>query len=294
MKRLLLLTTLALVACSEQQSGPPVVVFAAGEPGGWLEALLDRCVEHSGTQLDVRWGDSTELTNEVISKSGTAADILITDNAADIWRAADEGALRPIASPAFDRQNSAVKDDERYWAALASYSWALLYSDSAPGERQSLDLDGLATPLLEDRLCMVSSSYPEYRALLAHLIAERGSLAAERLVRLWTHNFASGPHDSETALYDAMSNAGCHYGVVRVRAAAHGAHPPLLEPRYIDVAAIGVGRHAQNAEAAQDLVDWLLENNEVPVFDAAGHQSASVTGRLAEEARLLAERAGYR
>jgi ABC-type Fe3+ transport system substrate-binding protein len=285
---------LVLMACSDSSPRPSLVVFAAGEPGRWLEALLNDAAENSGAKLELRWGDSSELTTEVIGKAGTAVDILITDNAADMWRAAGAGALRPIASPAFDSQDSALKDDERYWAALASYSWALLYSDSAPGERQLFDLDGLATPLLEDRLCMVSSSDPEYRALLAHLIAERGNLAAERLVRLWARNFASGPHDSETALYDAMSNAGCHYGVVRVRAASHGAHPPLLEPRYIDVAAIGVSRHAQNADAAQDLVDWLLRYNEVRMFEAAGHQSASITGWLAEDARLLAERAGYR
>jgi iron(III) transport system substrate-binding protein len=290
-RRIALLAVLVLAACSKPPPPPAIVVFAAGEPGGWLEAVLDDYSSATGTPLDVRWGNSTELADALIRKSGDSADVLITDGVADIWRAGDRGALRPIGSAAFESQASWLKDPDGYWAALASYSWAVVYGGAGP--TPTLDLDDLASSPLQDRLCLVSSRDPAYRALLSHLIAERGIRAAERLVRLWRHNLAAPPYESEDALLDAVANAGCTYGVVRLRAEDNGAHPPLLDARYIDVAAIGIGRHAQNAEGAQELVDWVLRNNEVAVFDAAEFRPASLAGWHDEEAQRLAERAGY-
>jgi iron(III) transport system substrate-binding protein len=268
------------------------MVFAAGETGGWLQEVLDDYSRATGTRLDVRWGNSTELTEALIGKSGDPADVLITNGVADIWRASDRGALRPIASAAFESQASYLKDPDGYWAALATYSWAVVYGGTGP--TPSLDLDDLASPPFHNRLCLVSSGDPAYRALLSHLIAERGVHATERLVRLWRHNFAAPPYVDEDALLDAVANAGCTYGVVRVRLEEQGMHRPLLDARYIDVAAIGVGRHAQNAEGAQDLVDWVLRNNDPGLLDTAEYRPASLAGWHDEEAQRLAERAGYR
>lgn len=292
MKRIALLAVLVLAACSEPPPPPVVVVFAAGEPGGWLEELLDGYSSATRTPLDVRWGNSTELADALIRKSGDPADVLITDGVVDIWRAGDRGALRPIASAALESQASYLKDPDGYWAALAAYSWAVVYGGSGP--TPSIGLDDLASPPLHDRLCMVSSGDPAYRALLAHLVAERGVRATERLVRLWRHNLAAPPYADEDALLAAVTNAGCTYGVVRLRAQEQGKDRPLLDARYIDVAAIGIGRHARNAEGAQDLVDWVLRNNDVGLFGTAEYRPASLAGWHDEEARRLAERAGYR
>lgn len=292
MRHVALLAALVLVACSRQPPPPAVLVLAAGEPGGWLEEVLDDYSSATGTPLDVRWGDSTELADALIRKSGDPADVLVTGTVADIWRAGDRGALRPITSAAFESQASWLKDPDGYWAALASYSWALVHGGAGPAP--TLDLDDLGSPPLQDRLCLVSSRDPAYRALLSHLVAERGTLATERLVRLWRHNFAAPPYADEDALLDAVANAGCTYGVVRLRAEEHGEQRPLLDARYIDVAAIGIGRHAQNADGAQELVDWVLRNNEVAVFEAAEYRPASLAGWHDEEAQRLAERAGYR
>jgi iron(III) transport system substrate-binding protein len=290
--RVVLWAALVMVACSPESGQVPVVVFAAGESGGWLGTALDKYSEVTGVPLEVRWGESVEHTDALLAKEGEPADVLITDNAADAWRAAEHGALRPITSDAFGAQADFLKDADRYWAALASYSWAVLYDLDGP--RPSFGPEDLGAAELSGKLCLVSSAVPRYRALLAHLVAEHGAKSAERLVRLWVRNLAQAPYASEQELAAAIREGKCKYGVFEFRAAGPGAHPPLLEPRYIDVAAIGVARHARNPEGAQALVGWLLRNREVPVFKAPEHRSAALTGWHAEDARLMAERAGYR
>jgi len=291
-RRIAVLAALVLVACSPEPSPKPVVVFAAGEPGGWLAETLDAYPEATGVPLDLRWGNSAEHTDAVIASEGVPADVLITDNAADAWRAAEHGALRPIASDAFATQADYLRDADRYWVALASHSWAVLYDLDGP--RPSFGPDHLGSPELAGKLCLVSSRVPGYRALLAHLVAEHGATYAERLVRRWVRNLAQAPFDSEDELAAAIRDGACKFGVFEVRAEGRGVRPPLLEPRYVDVSAIGVARHASNPDGGQALVDWLLRNREVPVYEAPEHRSASLTGWHAEDARLLAERVGYR
>ncbi len=97
-----ILCVLFLAACDEGPPSPPVVVFATGEDGGALSMLFADFTDDTGVPVRVEWGTSAENANRLINKSGAPADVLITDNVADTWRAADEGALRPIRSDAFD------------------------------------------------------------------------------------------------------------------------------------------------------------------------------------------------
>ena len=64
-------------------------------------------------------------------------------------------------------------------------------------------------------------------------------------------------------------------------------------PKYFNVRALGVARHAQNPDAAQALVDWIMVNVPLDIADDSGKSSARI-GWLDEDVGLLAERAGYR
>jgi hypothetical protein len=65
-------------------------------------------------------------------------------------------------------------------------------------------------------------------------------------------------------------------------------------PTYGDIQGIGVARHANHPEEAARLVAWLLETAPAtePVNSDGRH--VGIAGWRDEEARLLAERAGYR
>lgn len=294
MKRIVLLAVLVLVACSKQPPPPVVVVFAAGAPGGWLEEILDDYSNATGTPLDVRWGDSAELADALIRKSGDPADVLITDGVADIWRAGDRGALRPIVSAALELRASFLQDPDGYWAALSAHPVAIVQRIGT--QPVTLSVDDLGTPGLAGRLCLSSSELAVNRSLIAFLVEARGVKETERLVRRWVRNLASQPLASESDVLVAVAAGDCDYGIASRRVELEGTLLFPVQPPLLTVTAIGIGRHAPNPQGGERLVDWVLRRN--VVGDVENGEDLPVPAHMAgwhdEEGRRLAERAGYR
>jgi len=65
------------------------------------------------------------------------------------------------------------------------------------------------------------------------------------------------------------------------------------EQHYMDIDGIGVARHARQAESAQRLVTWLVQTKQPRIVSEVEINAVSVAGWFDEDARLLAERAGY-
>ncbi len=285
---------LLLASCENPAPPAPVVVFAAGTEGGRLADVLVAASAETGLALDIRWGDSGELTERLVAKTGEPADLLVTDNVADIWHAADRGALRPIQSDAFEAQQDFLRDAERLWAAIGVSFHAIYHG---PGVRPvTAGLDDLATPQFKGRVCLSSARLGINRSLISYLIEERGPRTAERLVRLWVRNLARPPFATQQALIEAVRGGECDYGVGGRGEDADGVVAFGIDPHFIDIEAVGIGRHARNADAAQAMVDWLLRHRviEFRSMDERYPPAVHIAGYRDEEARLLAERAGYR
>lgn len=292
MRRLLLLVAFFLVACEAGPPLPAVTVLATGEDGGPLADLLDEFTDDTGIPVAIQWGNSSANADRVIENSGAPADVLITDNVADIWRAADRGALRPIQSTAITAVHAAVKDPDSYWTAISTHLHIVVHGNDV--RPLTATYDDLGTAEFAGRICLSSSSLPANRALIAYLIDERGVREAERLVRRWVRNLAQPPFSSKDEVLDAVRSGTCDYGVGVMSNDLEGLTSFTPAPHYFDVSAAGIGRHARQPESAQKLLDWLLRNSAVQ-FETQ-HEPAPVwiAGSRDEDARLLAERAGYR
>ena len=284
---------LLLGACSAEPPPTPVVVYAYGDESSSLAAEFAAFAGETGIPIDVRFGASGELTDDVMTNSGSPpADVLVTSNVADIWRAAEKGALRPIRADAFDEISDAQKDPDRFWAAVRVHAHVLVAPLGTGGPPSSWN--DIKLPEFAGHLCMSSSQLAGNRALLAHLVADIGELQAERLVRRWVRNLALPPFSSQDELLAAVRDGRCTFGIGTLHGDFDGLVAASPRPQYFDISAIGVARHAQQAESAQQLVGWLLDNRPQYFESQSSLRHVSVAGWLDEEARLLAERAGYR
>lgn len=298
MKRALVIALLAVAACDSSSQVPAlrheaVVVYAPYADEAYLTKLLSSFTDETDIPVTIRYGESAKLTDDVILDRGTPpADVLITDDVADIWRAANRGALRPIQSPAFANHHPTVKDADRQWAAIRMRQQAIVRRNDARPLKASFE--DLGTADFQGRLCLSSSELPDNRALIAYLIEELGVREAERLVRRWIRNLAEPPFVSQQAMLEAMRAGACDYGIGDMRHDLDGLTPFVQSPYFFNVTAAGIGRHAVQADAAQLLVDWLLRNSAVRLTGDGQWASLEIAGWRNEEAVLLAERAGYR
>lgn len=279
----------ALQACNAPPAAP-VVVYVPAE----LEAWALDSLPGSGLEVTVIAGESSALTERVIDKQDAPrADVLITSGVADIWRAADEGALRPFDGTAVNNVPVAFRDPDEAWVAISARPLRIASTMGRPDPALSSFAD-LGSPELAGKLCLTLSSLPANRALLGMLIDELGVKPAERVVRRWVHNLAAAPFVSEEELVAALESGRCQVAIL----AADPGHEAWTvftpEPTCYDIHAVGVARHAQNPQAGQQLVDWILAGSTLPNSADAPVRNIAAAGFFGEEARLLAERAGYR
>lgn len=307
-----LLVTLLLASCGRSPeetaapaapaSPPPgaeVVVFTAEElPADFDERAL-RFTGETGIRVSVRRKPAAEVVDDVIADRGRPpADVVITPDVAGAWRAADTGALLPLAADTVAALPVNLRDPDNYWAAVDVRFAAVVYD---PGRLEPAAFDGyegLGGARFGDELCLSSSANATNRALIAMLVDKLDARPAEIVVRGWVANLALAPLASADDVIEAVRTGRCAAGFI---ALAPGAGAPedlavhVPDPAYGNARTIGVARHARNPEAARRFVAWYLDDIET-TLDAPGlaGRNIGVAGRLDEEARLLAERAGYR
>ena len=296
MTRAALLTTLAilgLVACNKGPPPQPVVVYAVGSDQATLAETLAGFTDDTGIPVTLVFSKSSKNADLVIGNSGSLpADVLMTNNVADIWRAADEGALRPIRPDTLEKAHPLLRDPDGFWVAIDVRSHAIGTSkkDNHPAVA-SYDL--LASPDMAGQVCLSSSALHVNRSLIAMLIDDRGVKKAERLVRAWIRNLAAAPFSSEDELIAAIRDGTCEYGILSWKPDIKDLDFFRPEQGYVDIDGIGVARHARQLDSAQQLADWLLQKRQRRMVSEHVVRPVGIAGWRDEEARLLTERAGY-
>lgn len=295
-----------LSACDSGPRPEPVVVYATIEGESYLPELFSAFTRKTGIPVTLRYETSATNTANVIAAEGSPpADVLLTGNVADIWHAADEGALRPIQAENLKTSPARLRDPDGFWAAL-QFRLAVIVKDARasdaaePSPRTYADLAGQD---YRDRLCLTSSARAVNRSLIAMLIADLGARPAELLVRGWIQNLALPPFDTELQLLNAIRSGACGVGIVS-GAGATGAEIVGVEIEGVeiivpdgaafDIDGFGIARHARYPESAQRLVDWMLAEKVLQLPASAKSHNVGIAGWGDEDARKLAERAGYR
>lgn len=306
----------------------PVVVYAAFEDDAHLRDLVDSYTEQSGALVIVRRGNPDDIVNDLIeNRVSPPADVLMTRTVSDVWRAAEEGALRPLYSAYVrDRTRAWLRDPDDLWFAT-SYRTAVIVHDM-PGLTAANfpDFAALAEPRFAADVCLSSSANAVNRAVIAMMIETMGVRPAEIVVRGWIANLGLPVFDTESQLIAAIHSGSCHIGIVSSTAIAMAMaeneqlEVSVLTPAstYADVEGIGVARHARNPDGAVALAEWMfttdaqeaisLRNLTYPANESAKYaETLDVAGpeKLSRknvglvawyelEAVKLAERARYR
>lgn len=291
MKRVAIFCAVLLAGCSSEPPPPPVVVYFALDDAR-IEAMFEEFTGETGIPVDLRRGSSTELVDALIEKTGDPADILVTTSIPDIWRAADRGALRPLVAAGLAQHHPSLRDPDGLWFAMEIRPHTIERASSASPSQVSYE--DLGSPAFAGKVCLSTSALPGNRALLGNLIESKGVLETERLVRRWVRNLAQAPYPGERELRDAIRDGTCEFGIVSNYHTVFGNWNMTPAPHSFAATLVGVGRHAAQADAAQALAEWLLDKKSVRVPSFADLPRASLAGWRDEEARRLAERAGYR
>lgn len=315
MKQSWLLTVLLLAACSQEPAdvaelrGLPVVVYAAYQDKTYLPELFKDFTRDTGWPVVVRNGTAAGIVEDVLQdRVVPPADVLLTPSVIGVWRAAEEGQLRPNYSPVVADVLPWLRDPDHFWVALSYRNATIVYSGEQFSASELSTYETLAEPTFRRKLCLSTSALSINRAVLARMMQKLGVRETELVVRSWVANLALPPFAREQELMQALASGQCLVAIVSSDAAQAipdsklKVHTPI--DFYSDIEGLGITRHARNPDGAAALVEWLLDEDvqrrhaeQMSSFAAAGdvqdRHNISVVASGEEEARLLAERARY-
>jgi iron(III) transport system substrate-binding protein len=303
---LLVVALVGVVLATSGSSSDALAVYSARSHYGEEKPFEDFAAE-TGTDLSLRGGSASELYERLRAEGGeTSADVLITVDAANLWRASEDGLLEPVDSPELERLvPEELRDPRGRWYGLALRARTIVRSAERVGPSDVTTYEGLGDPRWKGRLCLRSGTSEYNVSFVADRLAKDGPEATERMLRRWMDNDPE-IHGSDVDVLEAIADGDCdvgltnHYYLEREK----DEEPDFpVEPvwadqggrgTHVNLSGIGVVAASDRKQEARELIEFLVRSEQQRIFSENSHEFA-VKGQVEFKADPIdVERAGAR
>ncbi|MCU0976250.1 MAG: extracellular solute-binding protein [Steroidobacteraceae bacterium] len=260
----------SLFALRAGAQGDALVVYSARKYQ-LVEELFREYGQLRGIEVKFITDDGAPLVARLRAEGrNSPADVLMTVDAGDLWRAQSAGLLQPAKSATLDANIPAhLRDPDGHWYGLSIRARTIAYAAQRVKPEDLSSYAALGEPRWKGRLCLRSGKHVYNQSLVAILIAEHGEAATERIVRSWVANLATAPFSNDTLLLEAIAAGQCDVGIVnsyylgRLQAERPG-FPVALRWAdqagsgvHVNISGAGITRFARNRAEALRFLEWL-------------------------------------
>jgi iron(III) transport system substrate-binding protein len=299
---LLLLVAVFLSASYAQE----VNVYSARHYDSDAE-LFNLFTQETGIKVNVIEAKAEELIERVKSAgTNSPADVLITVDAGNLWRADGAGILDAVDSEILA---SAIPDNLRHpegkWFGFATRARVIVYNKETVTPEELSTYEDLASEKWQGRICIRSSTNVYNQSLLASIIASDGEQAAETWAQGIVTNMAREPEGGDTDQITAVAVGECdvavvnHYYYARMMASAEpeddddpvdpnaaeviknvGIFFPNQADRgtHVNISGAGVAVGAPNRDNAVKFLEFLASSEAQAIFAEQNYEYPVVAG----------------
>jgi iron(III) transport system substrate-binding protein len=194
--------------------GSPDIVVYNGRSQYGDEQAFKAFEDKTGLDVELRGGTAPELY-ERLRREGdeTDADLLVTTDLANLWRAKEAGLLEPVDTLALRQQVAKnLHDPDGAWWGLSMRIRVPMRSTERVGENAIRSYEDLGDPQFRGRLCLRTSNNEYNQSFVADRIAKYGEAETEQLLRSWMDN---EPQilGSDVDVLDAIAAGRCDVGL---------------------------------------------------------------------------------
>jgi iron(III) transport system substrate-binding protein len=239
----------------------------------------------TGTDLSIFGGEANVLYERIRAEGDdTPADVLITVDAANLWRATEAGLLEPLESAPLERLvPEDLRDPAGHWYGLALRARTIMRSSERVGPDEVTTYEGLGDARWKDRLCLRDGTSEYNVSFVADRLAKDGPEATEEMLRSW---MANDPEilGSDLEVLDAIADGDCDVGLTNhyylERKKEEDPDFPV-EPvwadqdgrgTHVNLSGLGVVAGSDRADEAQDLIEFLVSPEQQQVFSDNNHE----------------------
>jgi iron(III) transport system substrate-binding protein len=170
--------------------------------------------DQTGLDVELRGGTAPELFERLRREgSETDADLLVTTDLANLWRAKEAGLLAPVDTAALrERVAPELRDPDGAWWGISTRIRTPMRSTERVPEDAITSYEDLGDPAYRGRLCLRTSNNEYNQSLVADRIAKQGEAETEELLRSW---MANEPQvlGSDVDVLEAIAAGRCDVGL---------------------------------------------------------------------------------
>ena len=210
---LLAVALVGVVLATSGSSSEELVVYSARSHYGEEQPFRDFAARR-GTDLTLFGGSASELYERLRGEGDrTRADVLITVDGANLWRAKEAGLLAPVSSPTLEGAVPArLRDPDGTWFGITQRARTVMRSSERVRDGDVRSYAQLGDPRWRGRLCLRSGTSEYNVSFVADRLAKDGAGATERMLRGW---MANEPQilGSDTDVLEAIAEDRCDVGL---------------------------------------------------------------------------------
>lgn len=272
----------AFTVMTSADESDQLVVYNGRSHYGDEQVFLDFEDEY-GVDVVLRGGTGPELYERLRREgSATPADVLVTTDLANLWRAEEAGLLEPSSSPTLEANvPAALHDPGNQWWALTTRLRVPVVSTERVGSGEITSYDDLGDPRYRGRICLRTSNNEYNQSMVADMIAKRGRAATEALLRSW---MANDPKvlNSDGELLAVIAAGDCDIGIANhyylARALQENPKFPVAPAwpdqdgagAHANVSGAGVVKGTDQKKAAVALLEYLTRPKAQRTFTTGG------------------------
>jgi iron(III) transport system substrate-binding protein len=290
-----ILTTVPPLALADQEE---VNIYSARKEE-LIKPLLDRFTEQTGIKVNMVTDKAETLLKRLENEGlNSPADLLVTVDAGNLYRAKVAGVTQPIESEILgEAVPETYRDPEGHWFGLSLRARPIMYVEGKVDPSSLSTYENLADPAWKGRICIRSSDNIYNQSLIASMIAADGVEATEAWAKGLVANMARPPQGGDRDQIAAAAAGQCDIAIANTYYLAGmltSGDPSQVEAAeairvfwpnqdgrgtHVNVSGIAMTHSAKNKDAAVKLAEFLASpesqtwyaevNGEYPVLPAA-------------------------
>lgn len=245
-----------------------------------IKPMFDVFTENTGISVKFVTDNAGVLLERLKAEGrNTSADMLITTDAGNLWKAMHEGLLDPIESEVLEANIPAhLRDPQKQWFGLSVRARTIVYNTRTVKLSDLSTYEDLANSKWKGRLCLRTSKKVYNQSLVAMMIAEHGKTRSEQVVRGWVANLATDPLPNDTKAMEFVAAGKCDVTIVNSyyygRLIEKDPSLPLAifwpnqdgSGVHVNISGAGITKNAKNKHAAIKLLEFLSSRKAQNLF----------------------------
>lgn len=265
------------------------------------QAIYDAFTAETGIKVNILEGKTDEILQRIeMEGAGSPADVFITADAGNLWRAQSMGLLQPVTSEILAaRIPETYREPGNHWFGLTTRVRVIIVAKRATDLDFVASYADLADARLKGRLCMRSGSNIYNLSLTGALIARWGEERAGEWAQGIVANLAQTPTGGDTDQLKSVAAGICDvtisntYYLARLAGSQNADDKAIAdslrivypdqngEGAHVNISGAGVAAHAPNRDAAVRLLEYLASDAAQSAYANGNNEYPVVPGNLA-------------